>query len=148
MKALSVKQPWAWLICAGYKDIENRSWRIGRKPVPGMSSVNFKVALPIRVYIHASQIKDGLSAIGFVHSNSKLRRLLGEQGERAMCAVYSTWEKTDAAIIGEVDITSCVRESESPWFVGPYGFTLANPKLYETPIPWRGQMGFFEVNLP
>jgi len=26
MKALSIRQPWAWLIIAGHKDIENRSW--------------------------------------------------------------------------------------------------------------------------
>jgi hypothetical protein len=26
MKALSVRQPWAWLIIAGHKDVENRSW--------------------------------------------------------------------------------------------------------------------------
>jgi len=26
MKALSVRQPWAWLIVAGYKGIENRTW--------------------------------------------------------------------------------------------------------------------------
>lgn len=26
MKALSIMQPWAWLIAAGHKDIENRSW--------------------------------------------------------------------------------------------------------------------------
>jgi len=39
MKAISIKQPWAWLIVNGYKDIENRSW-----------STNFRG----RVYIHAS----------------------------------------------------------------------------------------------
>lgn len=27
MKALSIKQPWAWLIIFGGKDVENRSWR-------------------------------------------------------------------------------------------------------------------------
>lgn len=27
MKALSIKQPWAWLIVHGYKDIENRKWK-------------------------------------------------------------------------------------------------------------------------
>lgn len=27
MKALSIRQPWAWLIAAGHKDIENRAWR-------------------------------------------------------------------------------------------------------------------------
>jgi hypothetical protein len=26
MQALSIMQPWAWLICAGHKDIENRGW--------------------------------------------------------------------------------------------------------------------------
>lgn len=26
MKALSIRQPWAWLILHGGKDIENRSW--------------------------------------------------------------------------------------------------------------------------
>ncbi len=29
MKALSIRQPWAWLIAHGYKDIENREWRTG-----------------------------------------------------------------------------------------------------------------------
>ena len=27
LRALSVAQPWAWLICGGFKDVENRSWR-------------------------------------------------------------------------------------------------------------------------
>ena len=26
MKALSIRQPWAWLIVNGYKDVENRTW--------------------------------------------------------------------------------------------------------------------------
>jgi len=26
MKALSIRQPYAWLIIHGYKDIENRTW--------------------------------------------------------------------------------------------------------------------------
>lgn len=26
MKALSIRQPWAWLIVNGYKSIENRTW--------------------------------------------------------------------------------------------------------------------------
>ena len=52
-----------------------------------------------------------------------------------------------AALIGEVTITACVKESSSPWFVGPYGFVLANPVLYKEPIPYRGQLGFFEVKL-
>jgi hypothetical protein len=26
LKAISIRQPWAWLIVNGYKDIENRIW--------------------------------------------------------------------------------------------------------------------------
>ena len=52
------------------------------------------------------------------------------------------------AIIGEADIIDCVTWSNSPWFVGPYGFILQNPILYDKPIPYKGRLGFFEVNLP
>ncbi len=27
MKTLSIRQPWAQLICSGFKDIENRTWK-------------------------------------------------------------------------------------------------------------------------
>ena len=27
LRALTVRQPWAWALIEGYKDIENRSWR-------------------------------------------------------------------------------------------------------------------------
>lgn len=29
MQALSIQQPWAWLVAHGYKDIENREWSTG-----------------------------------------------------------------------------------------------------------------------
>ncbi len=31
MKVISVKQPWAYLLCAGIKDIENRTWKLPEK---------------------------------------------------------------------------------------------------------------------
>ena len=43
MKVLSVQQPWASLICAGIKDVENRTWKAAK--VPG------------RILIHASSKK-------------------------------------------------------------------------------------------
>ena len=48
------------------------------------------------------------------------------------------------AILGEVTITGCVTQSGSPWFEGPYGFTLANPVAYDQPIPAKGRLGFYE----
>lgn len=47
-------------------------------------------------------------------------------------------------IVGEVEIVDCVQASESPWFFGPWGFVLRNPK----PLPfrpWGGTLGFFHV---
>ena len=31
MKALSIQQPWAWLIVNGFKRVENRRWKTGYK---------------------------------------------------------------------------------------------------------------------
>ena len=41
-----------------------------------------------------------------------------------------------------------VGKSDNPWFVGKYGFTLSHPVAYEKPIPTRGRLGFWEVELP
>lgn len=40
MMALSIRQPWAWLIASGHKDIENRCWKTLRRET---------------IYIHASK---------------------------------------------------------------------------------------------
>jgi hypothetical protein len=29
-----------------------------------------------------------------------------------------------------------------------FGFILKNAKPFRVPIPWKGQLGFFDVNLP
>jgi hypothetical protein len=114
MKALSIRQPWAWLIAAGYKDIENRTWR-----------TKFRG----RIYIHASKDYDPS------FSPSKFDIALPTS---LACG----------AIIGEVDIVDCVSHSKSKWFFGPHGLILSNPVLYDTPIPCRGQLRFFEPTLP
>ena len=45
LKALSIKQPWAWLIVNGWKDVENRSWNTHYRG---------------RVLIHAGKTMDNL----------------------------------------------------------------------------------------
>lgn len=47
-------------------------------------------------------------------------------------------------IIGSVEIVDCVSSSDSPWFMGPYGFVFCDPQ----PLPFqplKGALGFFEV---
>ena len=118
MRALSIRQPWAWLVVNGYKDIENRTWRT---PFRG------------RIYVHAGQ-----RMIGDDYPDQR------DYIRQSDIIIPDTLSR--GAIVGEVTITGCVASSESPWFCGPYGFTLNDPVAYPVPIPYRGQLGFFEVD--
>ena len=139
MKALSIKQPWAWLICAGYKDVENRTWYIHMPPL-----LNYP-ATPRRIYVHAGKEFDYDSwcdmISGLVPGAGQCQLTLKERFQAG------NGDHLLGAIIGEVDITGCVDESDSPWFVGPYGFTLDNAVLYAKPIPCKGRLGFFQPDI-
>jgi len=47
-------------------------------------------------------------------------------------------------IVGSVELTHCVKYDQSPWFFGPFGFTLKDPMVLNF-RPMRGQLGFFQV---
>ncbi len=49
--ALSIKQPWAWLVCKGFKDIENRDWYKHMPPL--LSWPGYAKNVPMRIYVHA-----------------------------------------------------------------------------------------------
>jgi hypothetical protein len=123
MKALSIHQPWAWLICMGYKNVENRSWRL----------VN-----PRRIYVHAgkSRVHMDDTTISWVVER------LGEQQRKTFAVALPNLQF--GAIIGEADITECVTGNKSPWFTpGLYGLVLANPVLYDTPKVCQGSRRLF-----
>jgi len=129
--ALSIKQPWAWLICKGFKDIENRDWKA---PVKYYGE---------RIYIHASLSKSEMTGdiLGWI-----AERLNYGQKE-ALFAGMREGKVNLGFIIGEATLTACVAQSESPWFVGKYGFVMAEPLLYDKPIPCRGKLGFFKPDI-
>ncbi len=127
MKALSIRQPWAWLICAGYKNIENRNWR-----------TNFRG----RIYVHVSKTTAELRD---PRVKQFVVNALGDQARTNEIETYisDALKFSYGAIIGEVNIVDCVTTSDSPWFVGRYGFVLKKPILYKEPIACRGKVGFF-----
>ena len=117
MKALSIKQPWAWLIVNGYKDVENRTWH-----------TNFWGKL----LIHASKTFD--------HEGHDY--VISEMG------MDIPMVKTDydlGALVGMVNMIHCVTQHTSEWFCGPYGFVFTGHLAFKKPIPYRGQLGFFNV---
>jgi len=125
MLTLSIRQPWAWLIMNGGKDIENRTWNTN---VRG------------RVLIHAAK---GVTKEEWREAWDWVRRVAPAAWEKG-CAEIQAGTIDRGGIIGSVEIVDCVRHSASPWFGGPYGFVLRAPQ----PLPFqplRGQLGFFEA---
>ncbi|MEM8593112.1 MAG: hypothetical protein AAGF13_11355 [Pseudomonadota bacterium] len=120
--ALSVRQPWAWAIVAGFKKIENRS--AGAIASGGMDRR--------RIAIHASA---GLKEDEFRWGHWRLDR----HGVRCP---HPT-ELARGAIIGAVDVVDIVSESDSEWFGGQMGLVLENALACE-PIPCPGALGYFE----
>lgn len=94
MKALSIQQPWAWLIVNGHKDIENRDW-----PTKGRG----------RFLVHAGKKLDKQS----------LEYLKEEYPDLPWPEMFDL-----GGIVGEAHIVDCVTQSASPWFCGTYGFVI------------------------
>lgn len=124
MKTISIKQPWASLIAHGIKDIENRSWR-----------TNYRG----RVLIHAAKapVKEGWSALDkvqFDKVSGHKNKLYGDKEELPQ-----------GTIIGSVEIVDCVQDHPSLWAEkGVWNWVLANPVLYQTPIPAKGKLSLWE----
>jgi hypothetical protein len=123
MRALSVRQPWAWLILHAGKDIENRNWR-----------TNFRG----RVLVHASK---GMTSMEYESAAMFLTTCIPRD-----IILPAPSELQRGGIIGAVDITGCFVKHHSPWFTGFYGFALANPEPLEF-IPCRGDLSFFRPSL-
>jgi len=121
MKALSIRQPWAWLILNAGKDIENRQW-----PTRFRGTVLVHASKSCTKYEHENGVNDA-EMLGFDISK------------------IPAWKNTQrGGIVGSVEIIDCVTKSGSPWFYGDYGFVLRNPKILPF-RPYVGMLGFFDV---
>jgi len=118
MKALSIRQPWAWLIIHGGKDIENRSWH-----------TKFRG----RFLVHASQ---GMTSDEFT-------RALLFCSERGL-PMPDRDDMLRGGIIGSVELVDSVDTSGSPWYMGEKAFLLRDPQPLSF-IPLKGRLNFFEV---
>lgn len=127
--ALSVRQPWAWAIIHGGKDIENRTWQ----------AVNHGLKQRGRVAIHASK---GMTRDEYEEASEFINdRLSYWQGSSLRCPAPA--DLLRGGIIGTVEVTDVVNESKSPWFFGPRGLVLCNAEAC-TFIPAVGALGYFK----
>ncbi|MDD5705968.1 MAG: ASCH domain-containing protein [Kiritimatiellae bacterium] len=125
MKALSVRQPWAWLIVNGYKNVENRTWPT-------------HIRGPVLIHAAKSMTKGEYAAA-----------LMFMETRRLPVALPAMRDLHLGGIVGVVKLAGCVRRMESPWFNGPFGFVVESGSARELPFrPCLGRLGFFDVEIP
>ena len=125
MKAISIRQPWAWMILHAGKDIENRDWYTGYRG---------------RVLVHAPKgmtQEEWSDAWDFAQGS-------GATARKPMEANITMSNIERGGIVGSVEIVDCVQAHPSRWFVGRYGFVLRNPIALQF-RPFAGKLGFFDV---
>lgn len=121
MQAISIRQPEAWLIIKGYKDIENRSRATSKR--------------------------------GFVAVHAASKRMTQDDWDwlRDLCADNGLQAPSESdiyygGVIGAMEIVDCVREHESSWFDGPYGYVIDRTIPCEF-LPCKGALGWFGVDV-
>lgn len=120
MRAITVKQPWAYAIFRGGKDVENRTQ-------------NLRASLPIELAIHVSRAPE-LDA-RFPRKFTHLRNLP---------EASDPWVR--GKIIGVVTLVAIADSHDSVWYQGGrYAYVFENPRLLKTPLEARGFQSHWEV---
>lgn len=120
--ALSVRQPWAWALMHGGKDVENRS----RAPSGAARLIGHRLA------IHASS---GMTRQEYCAASVFMQRI------GVTCPPPADLPR--GCVIGSVRLVRLDRESDSPWFFGPCGLVVDDPRPC-LPIPATGALGLFD----
>ncbi len=119
IRALSVRQPWAWAICVGAKEIENRTW-----------SSDYRGTIAI----HAANSTEALNRLDRQTGHSRFKRETFATG-----AIIGLAELVDVASYGP-------RHENQMFAEGPYCWTLTNARLLQTPIPLKGRLNLFRLD--
>lgn len=120
MRAISVRQPWAWLLANGHKEVENRTW---------------ETTFRGRFLIHAGKTmtkRDYAEVVEFLVDISSPVQLPAFD------------DLVRGGVVGIAELHGCVSACANPYFFGPYGFLVRNAR----PLPFvsfKGQLGFFDV---
>ena len=125
LKCLSVSQPFADLIISGKKIIELRNWNTNFRG-------EFLIHAPIKIRINDS-------------SRLKIKKKLVTGAIVGKAELYDV-KKYD--LIKEIKKDQKFHFSSKKFNGKTFGFMLKNSKSLRIPIPWKGQLGFFNVDLP
>ena len=143
MKALSIRQPWAWLILHAGKDIENRDWN---DHYPALADARRLVEAAFengggRFLIHTGK---GMTRDEYEDCLCLAHAISRELPYPAGLTLPRIEELPRGGIVGSAQLYDIVTEHESPWFFGRIGLVLRNPKACSF-VAVKGALGFFDV---
>jgi len=125
LKCLSISQPFAELIISGKKSVELRNWNTNFRG-------EFLIHAPIKI-----RIKD--------YKRLKLNKKLVTGAIVGKATLYDVKKYNS---IKEFRMDQKFHFASTNLFNKKFGFILKKAKPFKIPIPWKGQLGFFEVKLP
>ena len=125
LKCLSVSQPFADLIILGKKNIELRNWNTNFRG-------EFLIHAPIKIRTEDC-------------NRLKIRKKLVTGVIVGKTELYDVKKYN---LIKEIKKDQKFHFSSKKFNGKTFGFMLKNSKQLRIPIPWKGQLGFFDVELP
>jgi hypothetical protein len=148
MKALSIRQPWAWAIFNAGKDVENRDWSDnGRNMRDARRLQNSDIMIHVGQGLTRDQYLGYMeTAKRILHPTSLARTPAREEFQRGgfvgivrFSGIVVDWMRPE-----EYGRPELRKARESAWFFGKYGLVFTNPRPTKF-IEHKGVLGFFDV---
>ena len=137
LRCLTVKQPFASLICWGVKPIENRTQK---------TNIRGTVLIHAGAQWYKDENEFGSKADAKDNATCVLTLDQMLELERGQFDLLSNNQLPLSAIIGEVEIIDCVQNHPSVWAIpGYWHWVLDNAVMYPEPIPCKGALSFWKV---
>jgi hypothetical protein len=146
MKAITVKQPWAWAIAHGGKDVENRTWGTGyRGPLAIHAGAGWDADGAWNRHVIGAAQKDQQPGgfydpplrVEFDTGSGRTLRLLPDGRRFILGAIVALAELVDVCAVQH----GCTC---GPWAIdGQYHWRLANVRPLAKPVPCKGRLGLW-----
>ncbi len=136
MKCLSVAQPWASLLVLGLKHFETRPWYTAyRGPLAIHASKTRSAAA--RALCRQEPFRSLLAAAGLAHP-----------GDLPVGHILGGVEVADCVRVEELNDVSDTQRCLGDFSPGRWAWRVHRPVRLSVPLPARGQLGLFHLDVP
>jgi len=143
MRALTIQQPWAWLIVHGRKGIENRSWGTRhRGPLAIHAGLTYDRAAEQWIIEHIPTVLwDDMPTRAELTAAGQMGAVVGT------CELHSVYQPHEGVSHWPWSgLSPKFAEHQPLWrMFGCHAWQLVNPVAFVAPVPWRGRLGLWEV---